>query len=107
MRVKKPTMKTEFHKFINYVSNLFDNKAGAAELIAFDAVPQDNQNNKSEFGFDQDSQQNIDVVPEDMNGDPFFTPARKKSNQQPDYDFALKGGILIPTQDKEYYCKFL
>lgn len=97
--------KKEFHKFVNFVSGLFDNKASAAELT-FNEVPQDNSKNKSNFGFGQNGQQNIDVVPEDMANDPFFQLAPKNSKIQPAYDVYIKGGILIPTQDKAIYDKY-
>ncbi|MES2614853.1 MAG: hypothetical protein V4591_05510 [Bdellovibrionota bacterium] len=95
--------KNIFHKVVHFVSNLLDNSAQAQEL-AFEQVPNGttNQNNKSGFGFEQSEQQNIDVIPEDMNTDPFFKMP-KKGLVLPMYDFDLKVGVLMPTQDVDLY----
>ena len=59
----------------------------------------DNSSNPPQFGFEKQKQ--IDVVPDDMNSDPFFNSGdavRPKVN--PSYELSLEGGAFFPTYDK-------
>ncbi len=104
--------KNKFHKFINFFSSIFDNTANAEELnqthyVAHKllAIEQNAIKNKKNFGFEQDSEeQNIDIVPDDIKNDPFFSgDVKQRIAPPPPYEVAFTGGILLPTQDKIYY----